>query len=70
MLTPRQLTVARMVAAGLTNSEIAHHLVLDGGTVANHVANILQRLGFRSRTQIAVWAAGQSMPVLDDVSGA
>ena len=41
--------------------EIARRLVLEPGTVANHVAAILERLGFRSRTQIAVWAAERGL---------
>jgi two-component system OmpR family sensor kinase len=52
-LTPRQREVARLVASGLTNMEIAERLVLTPGTVANHVEGILRRLGFRSRTQVA-----------------
>jgi DNA-binding CsgD family transcriptional regulator len=56
-LTPRQREVAGLVSGGMSNQEIARQLVLEPGTVANHVAAILGRLGFRSRTQIAVWAA-------------
>jgi two-component system OmpR family sensor kinase len=55
-LTARQHEVANLVSRGMSNQEIAHQLVLEPGTVANHVAAILGRLGFRSRTQIAVWA--------------
>jgi DNA-binding CsgD family transcriptional regulator len=56
-LTARQRDVAGLVRQGLTNMQIAQQLVLEPGTVANHVAAILERLGFRSRSQIAVWAA-------------
>jgi DNA-binding NarL/FixJ family response regulator len=52
-LTPRQREVARLVAGGLTNMEIAERLVLTPGTVANHLEGILRRLGFRSRAQVA-----------------
>ena len=55
-LTARQLEVAALIRAGLTNAQIAQQLVLDPGTVANHVASILSRLGFRSRAQVAAWA--------------
>ena len=65
-LTPRQREVAGLVSHGMSNQEIANRLVVEPGTVANHVAAILSRLGFRSRTQIAVWAAerrlGQQPP--------
>ena len=60
-LTARQLEVATLVRQGLSNSEIAERLVLEPGTVANHVAAILERLGFRSRSQIAVWAAERGL---------
>lgn len=55
-LTRRQREVAALIAAGKSNKEIAEELVLVEGTVANHVEAILSRLGFRSRTQVAVWA--------------
>jgi DNA-binding CsgD family transcriptional regulator len=60
-LTDRQLEVAALIRQGLTNAQIATHLSLDPGTVANHVANILTRLGFRSRTQVAVWATERGL---------
>lgn len=49
-LTRRQLEVARLLAAGLTNKEIAQKLFLSPRTVDMHVANILDRLNARSRT--------------------
>lgn len=57
ILTPRQQDVARLIAQGLTNAEIAQRLVLSEGTVANHVQQILHRLDLRGRTQLAVWVA-------------
>jgi two-component system, OmpR family, sensor kinase len=56
ILTRRQQEVAALIAQGLTNEEIALRLVLTPGTVANHVGSILERLGLRSRSQVAVWA--------------
>ena len=56
-LTRRQQEIAVAIADGLSNDEIAERLVLEKGTVANHVAAILDRLGLRNRTQIGVWAA-------------
>ena len=55
-LTPRQREIAGLLARGLPNADIAQQLVLAPGTVANHVASILQRLELDSRTQIAAWA--------------
>jgi len=56
-LTSRQSEIAGLIAGGLTNQQIAQRLVLEVGTVANHVAQILDRLGVANRAQVAVWAA-------------
>jgi two-component system, OmpR family, sensor kinase len=52
-LTPRQLEVAVLIANGYSNQQIAERLVLTSGTVANHVAQLLERLGMDSRAQVA-----------------
>ncbi|NXY93605.1 LuxR family transcriptional regulator [Streptomyces sp. BR123] len=54
-LTPRQWAVARLVAEGLSNREIAGRLVVAQRTVETHVEHILARLSFTSRVQIAAW---------------
>ncbi|MFD6223211.1 ATP-binding protein [Nocardia asteroides] len=54
-LTPREREVADLVARGLTNREIAAHLVLSERTAQNHVQHILTKLGFAKRSQIAAW---------------
>jgi two-component system, OmpR family, sensor kinase len=56
-LTPRQLEVAILIAYGYSNQQIAEQLVLTSGTVANHVAQMLDRLGLDSRTQVAALVA-------------
>jgi DNA-binding CsgD family transcriptional regulator len=56
-MTPREREVAELIARGFTNEEIAERLVLTPGTVANHVGNILGKLGLRSRVDIAVKVA-------------
>jgi DNA-binding CsgD family transcriptional regulator len=56
VLTPREQEVAALIARGLTNRQIADTLVITEGTAANHVVHILSKLGFGSRTQVAVWA--------------
>jgi DNA-binding CsgD family transcriptional regulator len=56
-LSRREREIAGHVAAGLSNREIAEGLVLSERTVETHVHHILTKLGFRSRTQIAAWAA-------------
>jgi DNA-binding NarL/FixJ family response regulator len=58
-LTPRERQIAALIASGCSNKAIAEELYISPATSARHVANILAKLGFRSRTQIAVWAADQ-----------
>jgi predicted ATPase/DNA-binding CsgD family transcriptional regulator len=54
-LTPREREVAALIAEGLSNREIAARLVLSTRTAESHVENILRKLGFTSRTQVAGW---------------
>ncbi|ALO91438.1 Putative LuxR-family transcriptional regulator [Streptomyces hygroscopicus subsp. limoneus] len=55
-LTRRESQVAELVAEGLTNKDIAARLTIAQRTAENHVERILGKLGFTSRTQLAVWA--------------
>ncbi|WP_329342899.1 LuxR C-terminal-related transcriptional regulator [Streptomyces sp. NBC_00663] len=52
-LTRREREVAALVAGGMTNREIAEHLVISKRTADTHVEHILAKLGVSSRTQIA-----------------
>ncbi len=54
-LTPRELSVAALVADGLSNSQIAGKLFLAEKTVKNVVSAILAKLGFSNRTHLAIW---------------
>ncbi|MBF8186590.1 tetratricopeptide repeat protein [Nonomuraea sp. K274] len=54
-LTPREREIAELVARGLSNRAIADELIISPATAARHVANILSKLGFSTRTQIAAW---------------
>jgi DNA-binding CsgD family transcriptional regulator len=56
VLTRREREVAALIAAGRTNRSIAYELYIAQSTVERHVANMLNKLGFHSRTQIAAWA--------------
>ena len=57
VLRPRETDVARLVAEGLSNKEIGARLFISERTVESHVRNIMNKLGFNSRAQIAGWAA-------------
>jgi non-specific serine/threonine protein kinase len=56
-LTRRERQVAPLIAEGLLNKQIAARLVISQRTVESHVENILKKLGFNSRAQIAVWVS-------------
>jgi DNA-binding NarL/FixJ family response regulator len=49
------------LAHGLSNRQIAADLVITVATAERHVTNVLNKLGFHSRTQIAAWAAEQGL---------
>ncbi|HEY5855506.1 MAG TPA: LuxR C-terminal-related transcriptional regulator [Aldersonia sp.] len=54
-LTRREQEVAALIAAGLSNREIAAQLVISQRTVDGHVEHILDKLGVGSRTQVGAW---------------
>jgi non-specific serine/threonine protein kinase len=60
-LTRRQQEVAHLVAQGLTDREVATRLSISIRTAESHVEQILARLGFRSRAQIAAWVAARGV---------
>lgn len=58
------------MSQGLTNREIAARLLVSERTVDTHVVHILNKLGFRSRAQIAAWAAQQGLTQAPTAGGA
>ncbi|WP_370869133.1 LuxR C-terminal-related transcriptional regulator [Streptomyces sp. CRCS-T-1] len=58
-LTRRESEVARLVAEGLANQQIADRLVIARRTAEGHVERILSKLGFSNRSQIAAWVTAQ-----------
>ena len=67
-LTAREREVAALVAQGKTNRDIADDLVLSERTIEGHVGNILNKLGFNARAQIAAWAVEKGLPRKDKIS--
>jgi pimeloyl-ACP methyl ester carboxylesterase/DNA-binding CsgD family transcriptional regulator len=61
VLSPREREVARLLALGLSNRRVADELAISLGTVERHVANILAKLGYGSRAQVAAWAVEQGL---------
>jgi DNA-binding NarL/FixJ family response regulator len=55
-LTPREVEVLRLIAAGLSNREIAERLVVSGATVKTHVNRIFAKIGARDRAQAVRYA--------------
>ena len=60
-LTDRETDVLKLIANGLTNSQIAEKLVISENTVKGHVSNILSKLHLADRTQVAVYAWQQGI---------
>lgn len=53
-LSDREYDILLLVAEGLNNKEIAEKLYLSEGTVRNYISNMLEKLGLRDRTQLAI----------------
>jgi DNA-binding NarL/FixJ family response regulator len=60
-LTSREVEVVRLVGAGRANKEIAAELRISERTARTHVSNVLSKLGLKSRTQVALWAAREGL---------
>ena len=56
-LSEREFEVAQLVAAGLTNRQIAERLVLAPKTISAHITHILTKLGAARRAEIGAWCA-------------
>jgi non-specific serine/threonine protein kinase len=66
-LSDREREVAILLTRGLTNREIADHLVVSRKTAEAHVSHILTKLGLANRLQIATWAyeRGLAQPAIE-----
>jgi two-component system, NarL family, response regulator LiaR len=65
-LSERELDVLRLVARGMSNQEIADHLVVGEATVRSHVSAVLRKLQLSSRTQATLYALREGLASLDD----
>ena len=63
--TERELEILRLMTGGFSNVEIAEKLGVSMGVIKNHVADMLAKTGFRSRTQLAVRARESGLVILD-----
>ena len=63
--TEKELEILRLMTGGYTNSEIASKLFVSPGVIKNHVADMLLKTGFRSRTQLAVRARESGLVILE-----
>ena len=61
-LSSREFEVARLVARGMTNAEIAGELFVSPKTVSAHVEHILAKLGVGRRAEIAAWTSAIAAP--------
>lgn len=68
-LTERELDVLKLIANGLSNSQIAEKLVISEYTVKGHVSNILNKLHLADRTQVAVYAWQKGIVQRDEGKG-
>lgn len=56
-LTRRERDILRLIARSYSNKEIGRHLDISEGTVKVHMRHLLRKMGMRTRTEAAVWAA-------------
>ncbi|NES98083.1 MAG: helix-turn-helix transcriptional regulator [Desertifilum sp. SIO1I2] len=64
-LSDRELQVIELVAAGLTNENIAEKLEISKRTVDNHISNILTKTATGNRTALVLWALQQGKVCID-----
>jgi DNA-binding NarL/FixJ family response regulator len=67
-LTPREREVLKLLAQGLSNTEVARQLVISEATVKTHLARVMMKLGVRQKAQavIAAYQTGLVQPRLSD----
>ena len=66
-LTPREIEIVSVVAAGLSNKEIAQTFKIADDTVKHHMSNIFDKTGVSTRLELALFAFNQKLPLRDDI---
>lgn len=64
--TPRELEVLREMTGGYTNGEIAEHLFVSVNSIKTHIQSLLDKTGFKNRTELAVKAREVGIVILDN----
>jgi DNA-binding NarL/FixJ family response regulator len=67
-LSPREITIVRLVSMGLTNREIAEKLFLSAHTVMSHRKNINSKLGIKSISGLTIYAIVNNIITIEEVS--
>ncbi|MCU0569132.1 MAG: LuxR C-terminal-related transcriptional regulator [Oculatellaceae cyanobacterium Prado106] len=67
-LSDRELQIVELVAAGLTNQEIAENLEISKRTVDNHISNILTKTATGNRVALVRWALQWGKVCIDEVN--
>ncbi len=67
-ISGREMEIIELVAAGLTNQEIAHKLKISKRTVDNHISNILTKTSTDNRVALVRWALQWGKVCLDEVN--
>ncbi len=63
-ITPKEYEIIKLVAQGLSNKEISEETFLSEGTIRNYLSNILNKLGLRDRTQLAIFYYNSDFQVI------
>ena len=66
VLSRREIDVLRLVARGLSNTEISAHLTIEARTSETHIGKILHKLQLENRTQLALYALRHGLVSLYD----